>query len=97
MHWGNWELVVSEHPPVLRNPGWSDVVLDESCGYWGIAGSILDAWDDEKYELSKGNDYIQTAKLLDALHAICSHGMNKSRGMSASEAAYSYAASKGSN
>ncbi len=97
MRWGNWELVVSEHPPVLRNPEWSDVPLDESGGYWGIAGSIIDAWSDEKHELSRGLDYVQTAQLLDALHAIYSHGISKCRVMSAPEAAYSYAASERDN
>jgi hypothetical protein len=95
MRWGNWELVVSEHPPVLRNTDWGDVSLQESCDYyWGLLGGVMDVWIDEKHELSRGMDYVKTTELLDALQAIYQHGLSKGRVMTHVEAAYSYAASK---
>jgi hypothetical protein len=92
MRWGNWELVVSEHPPVLRNSGWSDVSLDDSDGYWGILGSVLDAFTDDIHEKSRGEIYVQTDRLLEALTAVYRHGLEKGRSMTPVEAAYSYAA-----
>jgi hypothetical protein len=95
MRWGNWELVASEHPPVLRNTDWGDVSLQESPdSYWGILGNVMDVLEDEKYELSQGMNYVKITELLDALQAIYQHGLSKGGVMTHVEAAYSYAASK---
>lgn len=94
MRWGNWELVVTEHPPVLRNSHWADVSFDGSDCYWGVLGAVLDAFTDDLYEKSRGEDYVQTDRLLEALAAICNHGLERGRSMTPTEAAYSYAASQ---
>jgi hypothetical protein len=97
--WGNWQLVVSQHPPLLRNEEYSDITLDSEGGmdcdspgyFWGISGSILDVYADEQHEKGEGFDYVQLDNLLAALRAIAHHGYKKGI-LTPAEAAYSYAA-----
>ncbi len=104
MRWGNWQLIVSQHPPLLRNEGYNDIAL-ESAGeinydspgcFWGMLGSILDVYDDEQDEKAEGLDYVQLDNLLAALRAIAHHGYTKGI-LTPTEAAYSYAAEHTTN
>jgi hypothetical protein len=106
MRWGNWELIISKHPPVLRNNDWNEEVpLDASSGYFDIFNSILNVYTEDKYEKSRGLDLVQIEQLLEALETIHDHWFEKVEesmtfsefekegSMTFSEAAYSYAAS----
>ena len=99
MRWGNWELIISKHPPVLRNNDWNEEVpLDASSGYFDIFNSILNVYTEDKYEKSRGLDLVQIEQLLEALETIHDHWHDHwfekvEESMTFSEAAYSYAAS----
>lgn len=91
MQWGDWELVIDVHPPVLRNGGY-ELAFDEFDGYWGMLGSVLDVYSDDLHERGHGFPSLQVDQLLAALHAVFKRGLDCGRTMRPAEAAYSYAA-----
>lgn len=98
MQWGEWELVVDVDPPILRNNncvGIYDVILDDSGGYWGMLGMVLDIYNDSEDDRSCGINTKTDQVLLAALNAIFRHALDRGRTMTPAEAAYSYAAAHG--
>jgi hypothetical protein len=85
MLWGNWQLVVDQHPPVLRNTDYpQDIVLVDDINT--LFFLILQTRSEE---LAGQN--ANTVQLIDAINAIISHSHTLDCGYS--EGAYAYAAS----
>ena len=87
MKWGDWELIVSQHPPILRNTCWpQDIGIEDN-------GSKILSWilKARSCELSGLN--ADTIGLIDAFNSILSHAFTLEGDTGFLIAAYSYAAS----
>ena len=97
MQWGNWCLVTTKHPPVLRNPEFGDIELNfkdvsNSCAALGPLGIIIELWSKAKNKASGEESLADLVELMNALSDIYSHSLPANTGMTFTEAAYSFAA-----
>ena len=98
MKWGNWELIVNQHPPVLRNTRWLDIEIEDNVN--SIISWIMRARTAELCELrwrSQSNKVARlgpdTIGLVDAFNSIISHSLTLDGEVTFLLGAYSYAAS----
>jgi hypothetical protein len=87
MKWGDWELIVSQHPPILRNTCWpKDIEIEDNINT--VLGQIFNARSIELAGLSA-----DTLGLIDAFTAIIEYSSTLKGEPTFPLAAYSYAAS----
>jgi hypothetical protein len=87
MKWGDWELIVSQHPPILRNTCWpKDIEIEDNIDT--VLGQIINARSSELAGLSA-----DTLGLIDAFTAIIEYSSTLKGEATFPLAAYSYAAS----
>ena len=87
MKWGDWELIVSQHPPILRNACWpQDIEIEDNVH--SILAWIMKTRTAELCELSA-----DTIGLVDAFTSIMSHSLTLDGEVTFPLGAYSYAAS----
>jgi len=87
MKWGDWELIVSQHPPILRNMCWpKDIEIEDNINT--VLGQIFNARSSELAGLSA-----DTLGLIDAFTAIIDYSSTLKGEATFPLAAYSYAAS----
>lgn len=86
MKWGNWELIVNQHPPVLQNTRWLDIAIEDNVN--SILSWIMRTRTAELCGLST-----DTIGLVDAFNSIISHSLTLDGEASFLLGAYSYAAS----
>ncbi len=87
MRWGNWELIVDQHPPILRNSYWSTdiAIVDNSHSFI--------AWILKARSCDLAGLNADTLGLIDAISSIVAHSCAMGEEATYPLGAYSYAAS----
>lgn len=87
MKWGNWELVVSQHPPILRNACWQkDIAIEDNI-------HVFFTWIMKARSCELSGLNTDTLGLVDAISSIIAHCLTLDGNVSFPLGAYSYAAS----